>query len=553
MVLENELTQVDGIGQVTAVKLHSAGITTVVQLAALTPEELSELEGFSPATSQKIIENAQNYITHNGISGADTNLEKPRYKKSTILEQVNDNDEMIFNELEDPILYANNVEEVSLKQDNIPFITQQSENMTHQIQKEQKKPQRPAFIPYEEVLSDDLNGEKLSKSELNHIKEEVAQKFRNLGYYIIDKKSSMFRSVLKDIDFLAYKVMDITKMVGILTVYPVIISHLRGTLVVTSKDIIYNPTSKSVKYSKEFLKIAQKGVLDNVLNEKTLFKLFKKLFKKLKGGTLIITKARNGKAIFINSGQIQYKIIVNPVLACLSEPAFIEKSIMLPYQRKTNIHAIQFEAVDLLVKFLEKKYFLLESQVKQNAIEIYDTAKEKLRVDLKRYSIPFPLYGVIFLLVILFQNIFLLTTFTNLGYAALGIYGFLFSYVILRFTKTQKKLTEDYRTPYHRKKVEMDETDINIIKDDLTAHELDQFIYECFGKNSEFSYMLRLEEGKVAQLEKDILTYGIPISHRLHNEEIVKENIPNKEMEQEGKENAVREKMISKYSDFLED
>ena len=58
MQVEYELTNIEGIGESAKVKLIEAGITSVAQLAALTPEELSRIKGFGLATSRRIIESA---------------------------------------------------------------------------------------------------------------------------------------------------------------------------------------------------------------------------------------------------------------------------------------------------------------------------------------------------------------------------------------------------------------------------------------------------------------------------------------------------------------
>ncbi len=595
MELEYELTNIDGIGESTKNKLISAGITSVDQLAALSPEQLAEVKGFGAATSKKIIENAQEFTKHNGDGTHDAVINEPTYEKqlAPVFEKQSDakDDNVTLNSysileeeepLEEPFQdeteaqfqeFAEIEQLVSVKNKERILFTNPSDHDSIQSfpsinqpdtaieeiepfieneltpQKPEKEHLQEVFIPYENEGYNKLNGEMLSKEELIQVKKTIILRFEKLGYSILDKQSNLLRGISKDIDVLVYKILDVNNSVGIFVFFPVKISHLRGILLISDEHIIYKPTNIPVEISKESLVSAQKEVFQNITMGGTLFQLLR---KKLAKKTLSIIKTKDGTPLFIAANQKEYKPVIHPVLVSISEPAFLEKTAMFSYQRKINLHVVECEAIKALVKFLEKKVSLREFFSQENAVIQYDKSLAKMKNDFQKYSIPFLLFGIIFLFITLLQNIFLLATFTNLGVAALVIYGFVMWFIYNTFIKSQKTIKADYQTPYFLKPVQIDEVDVYSIKDTMSAHELDQALYEWFGKSCEFSCVIEIESEKALEDQEDIplrKERNITIASQYEREEMDIEAKGSRE----SKEESLKGQMISKYSAFLED
>ncbi len=599
MEIEYDFTNIQGIGEYIKDKLVSAGITSIKQLVALTPEQLSKVNGFGLATSKKIIENAQEFSKHNDVSINEAILEEnPDKSQGTpILENISEikgeqvtSDHLSFLREEEPLegsfqeLVESQVQDfkdekfLPVENDDYPIFGSSSakENTYNSafipksdraveeleafienellLQKQNEELASEALKPNEVKGSEKVHEEIVSKKDLMQVKKTVVNRFKHLGYAILDKQSNLLRNILKDIDILAYKILEVNKSIGTLVVFPVKISQLRGNLLVSENHITYKPTHAKVEISQKCLVSAQKEVFENITNEGSLFQLIR---KKLAKRSLVIRKTKNGTPLFISTHSKEYKPVIHPILVSISEPAFLEKTALFPYQRKFNIHVVESREIISLVQFLEKKISIRESFLLENALVKYNQSLINLKNNLQKYSIPVLMFGVIFLGIMFLQNFYILATFTNLGVAALIIYGIIMGFVYRTFAKTRKNLKNDYKTPYFLKPVELDETDLLSIQDTMSSHELDQILYEWFGKSCEFSFIKEIESIKALETQKDIEGYDFPLQNEnissvsYQNEEkiSIRENNTSSGL----KENSVRGQMISKYSTFLED
>ena len=400
----------------------------------------------------------------------------------------------------------------------------------------------------------EYESEKLEKILVKSRIKNIEKVLKSLNYRIVQKNSNLLNNISKDIDLLAFKTQQINNQVSLLLMFPIKFCNLKGNLIISNNHIDYNPYNQDLKINERInqliigdfdnkLSISQENVFQSVIYEGNLFNFFEKSINK----RITVEKTRNNKRLFIRYGTMMFKVIVDPIFICENEPAFLEKSIKFPYQKKSNLHIVKIDDLSDLIHFLEKKYFLIESHTEQkNSISYYFNALTKFRITIRNYSIPFLLYGTLLCFVILLQYLFLINTLTNLGYAAMGIYVIILWYSYYRFSKTQKEIIEDYNTPYYQRKIQVDETDLTIIKDEISTELLDQFIYECLGKNIEFSITAKIEEEKIDNL----------ISNFKRNKEAapmkIEEEI-NTNNEQIFESNEMKDKLISKYSSFLED
>jgi hypothetical protein len=408
---------------------------------------------------------------------------------------------------------------------------------------------------FNNILNDEYEIEYLEKNELKNTFRLIEDTLKSLKYYVIPRFSSVMGKFSEYIDLLGIKILGINENSSLIILIPIKLCKLKGRLLISKKNIEYSPLNNKAlnKRERELLLgpvhneliNIQKNIHKNFITEGNLFRFFKKISNK----PVITEKTSKKERIFIRSGAMEYKLVVDPVYISNSEPAFLEKSIAFPYQKNSNLHAVDFLNFRDLIEYLEKKYLMLETcDVQKNSIELYYNSCNKMRVNVRNYSIPFVIFGVLFLILIIFRIDFLLSLFVSLGIASIIMYGAIISLFYVNFLKTEKKLVELYNTPYYKRKKQITETDLILINDEFSSKLMDQFIYECLGKNQDFSVVAELEEKKA---ESQIM--GIEDEEDVT---ISKKNMsfePDNYEDDDGGNGDIRKKFISKYGSFLED
>ncbi|MFX1448989.1 MAG: hypothetical protein ACFFCG_12815, partial [Promethearchaeota archaeon] len=249
----------------------------------------------------------------------------------------------------------------------------------------------------------------------------------------------------------------------------------------------------------------------------------------------------NKKLIFI-SGQTQYKLLIEPIMLCKTSPRCMEKSISFPYQRKANLHVIHQPDLPQLLSFLEQKYRLIESRTKDlNCIDNFQKMDEKIRINVRIVSIPLLLYAIILAIIYFAELFFLLRLFNSIGFAIIGIYISILTYLYLKHFRAKNELLSGFATPYYMQNLEFSEIDLLEFKDQLSIENMGQLGYECFGKGKSYKILEQIEEDK------------------FKNNELIKQKKFEPQVRQKPKK--VREKSISfddskynnKYLSFLED
>jgi predicted flap endonuclease-1-like 5' DNA nuclease len=414
-------------------------------------------------------------------------------------------------------------------------------------------------------IENDFQDEISDRNRINAIRRLIEENFKSSGYFVIPRTFSLFKMINKYIDLLAVKVLAGSDDTEHIFIIPAKICDLKGTLLVSDDKLDYHPVKKDPQLKHKMKAILLEPGIENLIKAVNLIfrditqegSLFKFFAKYLKEG-ISVEKSKNNRNLFFRSGLLQYMLLIEPILICQSEPASLEKSLPFPYQKRQNIHYAHYENLPELVKFLEKKYELIETHsVQKNTVKTYFNAVSNFNSDLRNYSVPFALFGGVFLLIMLTQAAYLINLFVKLGYAAIGIYAAVLFYIYLKLYKKKAEISEEFNSPYHLKEVKMDETDLVIIKEELSTGLLDQFIYECFGKTPNFKLISKIEEEKARisalnfsrknELDTNIRDeYFIdPIHNHIDNTITMKESA-NKSQKQ-------RDKKISKYSSFLED
>jgi hypothetical protein len=150
-----------------------------------------------------------------------------------------------------------------------------------------------------------------------------------------------------------------------------------------------------------------------------------------------------------------------------------------------------------------------------------------------------------------------LATLTNLGVAVLIIYGVFMCFVYRRYKESQNTLKTEFKTPRHQLLVDIDEIGILSLKDRLSFHELDQLLYEWFGKACEFSCASDIEQVKLAEDQRAFESHDIslqtPVNKPLESHKNPEKNPINSSNMPEMRERSTKGHLISKYSTFLED
>ncbi|MFX1257054.1 MAG: hypothetical protein ACFFAN_04295 [Promethearchaeota archaeon] len=449
----------------------------------------------------------------------------------------------------DNIIEKENTEESVIKLD--PFSSKR-DNLAEILEKVQKDYHSPVKKEY-----DTFHGEKLEISYLKNLIKSIAKELNNSKYYIIPKKSRFVKKLFKNVDILALKIIRIKDDLNEILILPIKMCDLKGSLILSDDQIDYKPINPNLKINDRErniliknnvlnLRYVQESIFRDLINEGNLFLFFKNYLKI----NITIEKTITHKQLFFRSGPLQYKILIEPTLACLGEVGFLEKSISFPYLRNSNLHIIKLGDLKDLIEFLEKKYVLIENHSRHDSsINSYFKSRDKFMVDLKLTSIPFLVFGFTFLLAVIFHASFLISLFVNLGYATIAIYSVVLFYMYIKFYKKKSEIAKEFSKPYYKRKVKMDETDLLMISDELSNDLMEQFIYECFGKDINLNFVEKIERGKFRNQDEKITAFMEPeesVAHEFFEDTFndgTKKNAKKK----------LEEKLIKKYSSFLED
>ncbi|MFX1393979.1 MAG: helix-hairpin-helix domain-containing protein, partial [Promethearchaeota archaeon] len=347
----------------------------------------------------------------------------------------------------------------------------------------------------------ELEKEVMNTAKLNEFIVQAKKEFQSKGYTIVSH-------IIEDIDFLALKLLHVDDELKMISLFPVIICNLEGSLIIANHKIDYYPVHKEYE-GNEFvteellghigkaMKNAQNHILWNLSTGRSLFQYIRKKFER----KLELEKTKRGKKLFFRAGQMHYKISVNPIVLCKKNAEFKEKILPFPYQREPNIHFIQINKIPTLLTFLEQKYHLIESRYNnENIVKTYFHAQNRFIANARYYSIPFVGFLIGLLIIMCFVPLFSHMVF-NLSLGVITVYGIILGYLYLNFYKKKEGITQEFATPYHERIVNLDETDLEIIHEKLSIELMDQFIYECFGKEADFHVIASIEAKKAEAIQ----------------------------------------------------
>jgi len=576
----DNLTEIKGIGSTTAEKLYSAKIVSVRQIAEMKPEKLSETPGIGLATATKFITAAKNHLESSQkedvvrkstqIQG-ETKVESTpipieQYKvEQVIVDEAEETGEETQTEGKEEVeeiividpktIYApeNNkfstqpeIEQVSEYQE------ESSQEIIPEIRIEREQLEQNSNLEEESIKSTpvepkNINFEYSSDSTLESIiHQQIAETFKDAGCYEIPRSLESLKQFTTGLDYLGCKLVKASDDLRILFLFPVKRFDHEGTVLVDESKIeLKSYSSKNdlgayydiEQITKSLLQVRDSMFKDIATNQNILT-----FFQKYLQISLSLEKGFGNKSVIFLSGTTQYKVFIEPILLCHNPPRSMEKSLAFPYQRSTNLHAVTRADLAPLVRFLEKKYRMIEKRTKKtSSVKEYRKAGETLSSRVRYASIPIFGYSVALLIIYFAELFFLLRLLNTIGFATIGVYISLLTFFYFNFYRTKKRLATQIETPYYLQKLEFTEIDFLDFKEELTDELLTQFGYECLGKDAKF--------GVIEQSETNTLKHSVEEKRR---EPKFQNLFEVEQMKVESASNLTT-KYDSKYSSFLDD
>jgi hypothetical protein len=195
---------------------------------------------------------------------------------------------------------------------------------------------------------------------------------------------------------------------------------------------------------------------------------------------------KNKKKVYFHDGLTEYKAIIVPLFIAQDKVAFAEKVIPFAYQRSSNVHFITSAQLPQYLSFLERKAI---NQVKysefDNTIEVRGNLYDRFLTQIQYTSLAF--LPIAFLLMIM-GLIYIYQFFVpmiGLEITALTGYGLVLAYFYIKYAQQKQSITADTDDlTLGRSMGGIDETDLELMSSEFTREEMNQLLYEIFGKGA---------------------------------------------------------------------
>jgi hypothetical protein len=379
--------------------------------------------------------------------------------------------------------------------------------------------------------------------------EKLSKKAKSSGFSII-KENRLLRSVFVGIDALALKIIHVHEFLDLICIVPIITSNLNGNFTVSADSIEYSPkegrerTVHIKKISQSYKKALHRAE-STIFNDISVRGELSKYIMKYLDIEISPEKTVTHKTLFLRSGPLQYKLLIEPMIICNNPVGFTEKLVPYAYQRQTNIHMIHISQVADYLHYLDQKYFFIETySEKKNMLTINSEVEDTFMKHIRIASSPFIVYGAFFLLIFLFQGFSLLPLIINMGYGVVGLYMIVIGYIYLKLYTNKKEIKQEFATPYYKRDLGIDDDSLLLVKENLTPKLMEQFGYEILGKNSDSAVIEKIEDENA----RNYLTQKI-MKKSVEGAELFEEDI-SKPATRKPK---IDSNSMEKYSSFLED
>ncbi len=595
-ILKEELTIIKGIGPTAAALLIKTGITSIKQLSKFTVGRLSEVKGIGPASARKMIEGAKTHLATPSLdhfSQPESEIIKPqeipKEEKINIYRQIEEEEplyntgkksvepwfdkkyaklptgiwqeppsKLVHKSMEEPIIEEFEEEANNFNEDYEFEIHEEADEKVHEIPEVELDENVsednviPRMVEPPVSLTPDLEYEDrkvLNHQEIKNLLQKIYASLKNNGFYVI-RKTPELRDLYHGIDFLAIKLIRIKEKLEVICLVPIKANIVNGALMVSSNKITYNMKDgnasaavnrKLNSYSTTLSNVCSR-ICENMNNEDALLNCLENYLKI----NLTIEKTRSHKNLYFRSGPVQYKLVVTPVLVSQHKVGFTEKVLPFAYQKDLDLHIVDLMGFSSVLQYLDQKYFQIETYNKeQSPLTLNNEVSAKLMNSLRKSSTIFMglgFAGIVFLVFALFQGFSVLGVVTNLGYGAVVLYMIILGYFYLTNSRKKSSIHKSFETPYHKRKLNLDDASLMLIREDLTPKLMEQLAYECFDENNKSKVITNLDLDNTQDfIRKKSLKKGV-------NEDTLFEK-----RDKNKKEPNLDGRLIRKYSSFLED
>ena len=612
-IAREDVTIIKGVGKAVAEKLRRVGFDTVKLIADATLAQLTDIPGIGQKTAQKIIEAAKIHISRkslNDFSEDDHKEEIPPVNPSIEEEKetnqktstsrvklplfdekfktrrlghsretkVDSNESYVYEEVDDDSEYgigddlAENEEVIEdtvknlnsqgsdvevlpsvsldslIKEDTINFIDR-TQGLFRETTVQRNSYQSPKSNTTQ-IL------EQLTPSEKKPVVERLIQILQELNFHIIEKVR-LLKDLSMNSDLIALKIVHANEFLDLIFILPIKLNMLKGGLRISNEQVKYIPLDEKFKENGSSFRLLLDSTIndlgkvynamrDDLTNEGKLLNYLRKHLQV----DISIEKSITKKNLFFRAGPLQYKILIEPILVCNNDVGFLEKLLPFPYLKDINLHIITEQKLHSFITYLEKKYSLYEEHSGQKSSLIsYEESFDQFLQNGRKLSLPFIVFGFITLMLVIFQAFPILELVVNIGYALLGVYSTSLAYFYTKFFKTKLEIQTEFTTPYHQRQLKVDDPGLILIGEELTPELMDQFVFECIGKETNSPFIQKIEETHTKKrLEEKVRATKMKNENLFEerdleeNRESVGEDIPKEDDE-----------FINKYSSFLED
>ena len=340
-------------------------------------------------------------------------------------------------------------------------------------------------IPHREARMNSLpNGKQLLQRQKSA--QKILQVIRDLGMIEIPMNKPELQNVFQAVDLLACKPMRgengrciilLVPIKHLSTSDPVYVwdSHvMTGTLddePTTSVNMAINTHVKKLVNASEYL-------FSEITNGKSLISLISRFI----GISIKADLTFRNKQLYIGSKEIEFQVILDPVLLSDTSVYCLEKTLPYAYQQGSNLHVVSFEQLDELLEFLQLKYRLLNRHdTSNNAIMKTDEVKTSTFKQLQLFSLPFLGYGLLFTFFLLLGIHQAIRFFISLGYGLIFVYGGFIVFILFRHLISMKRIESNFSVPYHQRNINLSQEDFILINEQLSPDWMVQFSHEIEG------------------------------------------------------------------------
>jgi len=322
--------------------------------------------------------------------------------------------------------------------------------------------------------------------ERNQFYQQISSIIKVNQFHEIPLNRQDMKEFQRGIDFLGCKIITVSNNSRLIMLIPIKYYFSRNYLIVSEKRILkhlstneasslkYVPDSITEAHARQLKKVSD-TIFESFTSKGTLFTLLSKYL----GLEILVQRGIKQKPLFVTSGDVEYKIIIDPILITNQSFSSIEKTIPFPYQYSSNIHFIELEELQELIEYLEQKYTLLMTQgSSSNALIKQLEMKNSFYRNAKNYSLPFLGFGALFSLFLVMQMGDLVRLFTSLGFALIFIYLGAITLVFYRYFQATNNMTIQFKTPHYEKRYVLPKEDLILIREDFSEEWMTQLEYE---------------------------------------------------------------------------